>query len=456
MGTTGANAAKALEEAEHGASLLAKDKKNLEAALAEAVATSEGETKAKQDVTNKLKALNVDHEALAEQLEEETAAKAAIQTKLTKALADLGAGKGGSGGVDESVAAALEDAKKKLNKKVKELEDALMAAESKASSAEKLRFRLNEENEDLLLELERAQAAAASADKKAKKVDELVAEGKKKAVDLQGEVEKAQKDARAAVADTLKIRGTLGDTEEALDAAKKENRALAAEIGSLKENLSEGGRSNAEVDKIQRKLGMENEELLLALGEAEGALQQEEAKVLKLQLENVALKASTDKRYADKENELDASRKNQQRQLAALQATIDAELKVKADMLKEKSVGDNKLIDLETALDAATKGTGDYQKTIKVLQIQNKDLAAQLATESEGRATARDAAIAADQRANELTTINDEQRVALESADRARKAAEHDKLEATDRLADIQDMYNKAATAKRNAENDFH
>merc|ERR1712212_798910 len=90
------------------------------------------------------------------------------------------------------------------------------------------------------------------------------------------------------------------------------------------------------------------------------------------------------------------------------------------------------------------------------LQIQNKDLAAQLATESEGRATARDAAIAADQRANELTTVNDEQRVALESADRARKAAEHDKLEATDRLADIQDMYNKAATAKRNAENDFH
>merc|ERR1712168_278030 len=212
----GANSAKALEESEHGASLLAKDKKNLEAALAEAVATGEAETKAKQDVTNKLKALNVDHEALAEQLEEETAAKAAIQTKLTKALADLGAGKGGSGGVDESVAAALEDAKKKLNKKVKELEDALMAAESKASSAEKLRFRLNEENEDLLLELKRAQAAAASADKKAKKVDELVAEGKKKALDLQGEVEKAQKDARAAGAETVKIRGTLGDTELSL------------------------------------------------------------------------------------------------------------------------------------------------------------------------------------------------------------------------------------------------
>merc|ERR1712119_81292 len=198
-----------------------------------------------------------------------------------------------------------------------------------------------------------------SAVKKAKKVDALVAEGKNKALELQGEVDKAQKDARAAAADAVKVRGALNDAEEAVDAAKKENRALAAEVASLKENMSEGGRSNAEVDKIQRKLGLENEELQLALGEAEGALQQEESKLLKLQLENANLKASTDKRYAEKENELDASRKNQQRQLASLQATIDAELKLKADMLKEKSVGDNKLIDLETALDAATKGTGD-------------------------------------------------------------------------------------------------
>merc|ERR1712180_323557 len=98
-----------------------------------------------------------------------------------------------------------------------------------------------------------------------------------------------------------------------------------------------------------------------ALGEAEGALQQEEAKLIKLQLEHAALKSSSDKRYADKENELDSARKNQQRQIQALQATIDAELKLKADM------------------HGATKNTGDYQKTIKSLQVQNKELTAMVA-----------------------------------------------------------------------------
>merc|ERR1711931_127513 len=126
----GGNTGKALEEAENKVGLLSKDKKSLEQALEEARGEAEAESKAKHDTNLKLKGAQSEIEALNEQLEEEASAKAAIQTKLTKALADLGAGKGGSGGVDESVAAALEDAKKKLNKKVRELEDALMAAES--------------------------------------------------------------------------------------------------------------------------------------------------------------------------------------------------------------------------------------------------------------------------------------------------------------------------------------
>merc|ERR1712183_1100756 len=58
--------------------------------------------------------------------------------------------------------------------------------------------------------------------------------------------------------------------------------------------------------------------------------------------------------------------------------------------------------------------------------------------------------------ANELAIQNDEQRIALESAKRGQKTAEADKLEATDRLVDLQDMYNTASSAKRSAENDFH
>merc|ERR1719402_2012012 len=127
----------------------------------------------------------------------------------------------------------------------------------------------------------------------------------------------------------------------------------------MNEQMSDGGRSSVEVEKLQRKLGLENEELQLALEEAEGALEQEEAKLLKLQLEYTQLKQSSDRKYADKEDELDTSRKNHQRQLEALQATIDAEL---------RTTSENHIIELENSLDAATKNTTDYQKTIKKLQ----------------------------------------------------------------------------------------
>merc|ERR1711977_737486 len=79
-------------------------------------------------------------------------------------------------------------------------------------------------------------------------------------------------------------------------------------------------------------------------------------------------------------------------------------------------------VELENSLDAATKNTTDYQKTIKKLQLQIKDLQSMVDEEVQGRDDARDAAIRADRRANELAVQADEQRVALEAAERARKA----------------------------------
>merc|ERR1712013_380466 len=113
---------------------------------------------------------------------------------------------------------------------------------------------------------------------------------------------------------------------------------------------------------------------------------------------------------------------------------------------------ENHIIELENSLDAATKNTTDYQKTIKKLQMQIKELQQMVDDEVQGRDDARDAAIRADRRANELAVQADEQRVALEAAERARKAAGSEKVETSDRLAELQAMYNNAANGKRKAE----
>ena len=83
--------------------------------------------------------------------------------------------------------------------------------------------------------------------------------------------------------------------------------------------MSGGGKSSVEVEKLQRKLGAENEELSASLEEAEAALAQEEGKNLKLTLEYAALKAATEKKASEKDEELETARKNHQKQLGALQ-----------------------------------------------------------------------------------------------------------------------------------------
>merc|ERR1712002_1306930 len=181
---------------------------------------------------------------------------------------------------------------------------------------------------------------------------------------------------------------------------KKENKALAAELGSVNEQLSEGGKSSVELEKLRRKLTTENEELTLALEEAEGALEQEEAKFLKVQLELTQLKQSSDRKIAEKEEEAEASRKNHQRQLESLQATIEAELRSKGELQKNRKKFESDILELEGQLESASRISGESQKTIKKLQAQIKELQGLLDDEGRSKDEARDSISRAERRAN--------------------------------------------------------
>ena len=114
-------------------------------------------SQAKHDLNIKLKDAASEMEMMNEQLEEEQAARAQLQQKLSKALTEGGPKKGLD---DEDVAKIeeLEDAKRKLATRVQELEEALTAAESKSAGMEKIKSRMNDEVEDLLLDLEKVQS----------------------------------------------------------------------------------------------------------------------------------------------------------------------------------------------------------------------------------------------------------------------------------------------------------
>merc|ERR1712154_694628 len=98
-----------------------------------------------------------------------------------------------------------------------------------------------------------------------------------------------------------------------LDEVRKENKSLSNEIKDIMDQISEGGRSIHEIDKIRKRLEAEKLELGSALEEAEGALEQEENKVLRAQLELTQVRAEIERRLGEKEDEFLSTRKNFQK-----------------------------------------------------------------------------------------------------------------------------------------------
>merc|ERR1712183_808481 len=122
-----------------------------------------------------------------------------------------------------------------------------------------------------------------------------------------------------------------------------------------------------EAEKGRKRLEVEKEEL-------QGALEQEENKVLRGQLELSQVRQEIDRRIQEKEEEFENTRKCHQRALDSMQASLEAEAKGKAEALRVKKKLESDINELEIALDHSNKANSDLQKHIKKLTMEIKDL----------------------------------------------------------------------------------
>merc|ERR1719493_494868 len=179
---------------------------------------------------------------------------------------------------------------------------------------------------------------------------------------------------------------------EQLDIVKRENKNLADEIRDLLDQLGDGGRSIHELDKQRRRLEVEKEEL-------QGALEEEENKVLRASLELGQVRQEIDRRIAEKEEEFENSRKNHARAMDSMQASLESEQRAKAVALRIKKKLEGDINELEIALDHANKANSEAQKAIKRYQGQHRE------AESGKRQT--EAELSESRSAvNEMTSIN--------------------------------------------------
>merc|ERR1711894_438990 len=166
------------------------------------------------------------------------------------------------------------------------------------------------------------------------------------------------------------------------------------------DQISEGGRSIHEIDKIRKRLEAEKLELQAALEEAEGALEQEENKVLRCQLELTQVRTEIERRISEKEEEFMGVKKNMTKGIEGMQAALETEAKGKAEALRMKKKLESDVGELEIALEHSNANNVETQKAIKKYQAQIRDAATKLADEQRAKEIARDTLVASEKKAH--------------------------------------------------------
>jgi len=443
-----------LEDAESKNGQLVKAKKSLEAQIEELKRAFDEESKARSDAYNKSKTYEAELEAIQDTLEEEQDAKMDLQKNLARALSEAQSWKNKYEQEGLIKIEELTETVRKVTMKLTEAEEFANTTSQKYASAEKARSRLANENEDLKLEVDRLTSIATTFDKKQKALDRTISEWKSKLDELQAELDASHKDARAHQAEAYRLKSENTAYSETIEMQKREITNLKIEMKDLTAELGEGGKSVVEIEKLKKKLEMEKEELQAALDEAENSLELEEGKVLRMQLELTQIKGEAERRYQEREEEFEASRKNHQRQLESVQASIEAEIRSKTEQARLRKKAEKDLSDAEVGLENEKRAHQETLKNLKKLQQALKDAQQALEEETRSRDEMREAASRAERRLADKESELEEIRTSYETSERSRRILENERNESNDRVTELSALLATSNTQRKKFENE--
>uniref|UniRef100_A0A914CDF9 Myosin heavy chain n=1 Tax=Acrobeloides nanus TaxID=290746 RepID=A0A914CDF9_9BILA len=497
--------ARQLEDGEAELTNLSKLKSQLNAQLDEARRVADQEGRETQTIKAQSKIFQNEAEQLRNRFEEEQESKSEVLRQLNKANQEIHQWQSRLEGEGLLKIEEIEEAKRRQAQKINEIQEALDAANSKINSLEKTRTRLvgelddaqveveraNElagalnrkqqgfdrvaldaanskinslektrtrlvgELDDAQVEVERANELAGALNRKQQGFDRVVDEWRKKTDDLSAELDAIQRENRNLSTDVFKMKADESQLSDTIEGLRRENKNITQEIRDLSDQLGEGGRSVHEMQKIIRRVELEKEELQRALDEAEGALEAEESKVLRAQVEVSQIRSEIEKRIQEKEEEFENTRRNHARAMESMQASLEAESRTRAELLRVKKNLEGDINELEIGLDHANKANADAQKSIKRHLEQIRELQLQLDEEQRSRDELRDQYLNAEKRCQILDQEKDDLQRQLDEAERVRRQAELDATDLRDQLNELTVEVNALNGAKRKLEGEI-
>uniref|UniRef100_A0A8C2I289 Myosin-7B n=1 Tax=Cyprinus carpio TaxID=7962 RepID=A0A8C2I289_CYPCA len=389
--TESAEVSRRLEEREVLVMQLQRTKSALTQSMEELKKQLEEECKAKNSLAHAVQSSRHDCELLREQFEEEQEAKSELQRALSKANAEI------------------------AQWRTKYETDAI-------------------QSEDLMVDLERSNAVAVALDKKQRNFDKVLCEWRQKFEETQAELESSQKESRSLSTELFKLKNSYEEALDQLETIKRENKNLQEEIIDLTDQISHGNKTIHELEQMKKVLDHEKSGIQAALEEAEGTLEHEESKTIRIQLELSQTRTEIEKKLAEKDEEIDNLRRNHQRTLDTMQTTLDAEIRARNEAVRVKKKMEGDMNEMEIHLNHANRQAVESQKMVRNLQLQIKDLQLELDEFIHQCEDLKEQVMVTERRNTLLTAELEELRVVVEQTDRMRKVAEHELLESTERV----------------------
>ncbi|XP_056131178.1 myosin-7B-like [Lampris incognitus] len=415
----------------------------------------EEETKARVSLAHAVQASRHEAALLREQYEEEQEAKAELQRALSTANSQVAQWRTKYETEAIQRTEELEEAKKKLVVRLQTVEEAVEASQAKCSSLEKTKQRLQTEIEDLMVSLERSNAAALLLDKKQRNFDKILSEWRQKFEESQTELEASQTESRSLSTELFKLKNSYEEALDHLETVKRENKNLQEEIVDLTEQISQEGKIIHDLERAKKILDVEKSDIRAALEEAEGTLEHEESKTVRVQLQLEQMKAEIDRKVSEKDEEIENLRRSHQRSLETMQSSLEAEVRCRSEAVRLRKKMEADLNEMEVQLGHANRQAAENQRLIRHLQTQVKEHQVDLDEKIQQTNQLKEQLLLLERRCLLLVAEEEELRGVLEQTDRSRKIAEHELVEAAERI-NLLNTYNSGlVTQKRKLETDL-
>lgn len=111
---------------------------------------------------------------------------------------------------------------------------------------------------------------------------------------------------------------------------------------------------------------------LLCVCAPQAALEHEEAKILRIQLELTQVKSEIDRKIAEKDEEIEQLKRNYQRTVETMQSALDAEVRSRNEAIRIKKKMEGDLNEIEIQLSHANRQAAETLRHLRSVQGQLK------------------------------------------------------------------------------------